>query len=109
VVWRAIKKNYESQDEFSGGQHNDELVAHYEQLRKDALSPAIGRSPAPGLALFLRKGMIAWMRAWSPCMSAVAEAASPAVATPSCPQDIRAQLAVLLAGLILGQQLEATR
>jgi hypothetical protein len=41
-------------------------------------------------------------------MSAAAEATSPAVATSVCPQDIRAQLAVLLAGLILGQQLEAT-
>jgi hypothetical protein len=37
-----------------------------------------------------------------------AEVASPAVAISVCPQDIRAQLAVLLAGLILGQQLEAT-
>jgi hypothetical protein len=42
-------------------------------------------------------------------MSAAAEATSPAFAPPPCPQDIRAQLAVLLAGLILGQQLEATR
>ena len=74
----------------------------------DALSPAGSRSAGPGLALFLRKGMITWMRAWSPCMSAAAEATSPAVATSVCPQDIRAQLAVLLAGLILGQQLEAT-
>ena len=53
--------------------------------------------------------MIAWMRAWSTCMpNTVTEVISPAVAIPSCPQDIRAQLAVLLAGLILSQQLEVT-
>ena len=110
MVWRAIKKNAASPHEFRSGRHNDELVAHYEQLRKDALSPAAARrSPAPGLALFLRKGMVAWMRAWSTCMPDTdAEVTSPADAVPPCPQDIRAQLAVLLAGLILGQQLEAT-
>jgi len=107
-VWRAIKKNNGSQNEFSSGPRNEELVAHYEQLRKDALSPA-ARSPAPGLALFLQKGMIAWMRAWSTCTpNTVAEVISPAVAIPSSPQDIRAQLAVLLAGLILSQQVEVT-
>ncbi|MCC6153792.1 MAG: hypothetical protein IT367_08555 [Candidatus Hydrogenedentes bacterium] len=82
-------------------------LLHYEQLRNDALSPAAGRSPAPGLALFLRKGMIAWMRAWSCLPNPAAEVLPPPAATSSCPQDIRAQLAVLLAGLILGQQLEA--
>jgi hypothetical protein len=40
--------------------------------------------------------------------NAAAEIAPLPVATPSYPQDIRAQLAVLLASLILGQQLEAT-
>jgi hypothetical protein len=28
--------------------------------------------------------------------------------TPSCPQDIQGQLVAILAGLVLGQQLEAT-
>jgi hypothetical protein len=51
--------------------------------------------------------MITWMRAWS-CLPNAAEVISPPPATASCPQDIRAQLAILLAGLILGQQLEAT-
>ncbi len=45
-----------------------ELVGHYEQLRKDALSFSAGRASTPGLALFLRQGMTAWMRAWTPCL-----------------------------------------
>jgi hypothetical protein len=40
--------------------------------------------------------------------NATAEIAPPPAAAPSYPQDIRAELAVLLASLILGQQLEAT-
>ena len=107
-AWLAIKKNGRNRNDFSSGQQNDELGAHYEQLRNDALSPAAARCPTPGLALFLRKGMTAWMRAWSPCMqNAAAEITAPPPATPSYPQDIRAQLTVLLASLILGQQLEA--
>jgi hypothetical protein len=55
--------------------------------------------------------MIAWMRAWSTCTpdAAAAIASPPIITPPSYPQDIRMQLAVLLAGLILDRQLEATR
>ena len=81
------------------------MVAHYEQLREGVLSRVASRSTGPGLG----KGMIAWMRAWTPCMpKAGADVVSPSVATSPCPQDIRAQLAVLLAGLILGRQLEVS-
>src|SRR4030095_7410549 len=91
ALWRAIKKNDGSQNEFGSGQRNHELVAHYEQLRTDALSAAPSRSTGPALALFLRKGMTAWMRAWSPCMQhAAAEVAPPPATAPSCPQDLRA-------------------
>ena len=86
-----------------------EIAAGRSFFRYEDLVRLAARSPAPGLALFRQKGMIAWMRAWSTCMpNTVTEVISPAVAIPSCPQDIRAQLAVLLAGLILSQQLEVT-
>jgi hypothetical protein len=82
-------------------------VAHYEQLRNDALSMAHGRAPAPGLVLFLRKGMTAWMRAWSPGLqNSAAASAPPSGAIQSCPPDIRTQIAAVLAGIILNQQLE---
>ena len=85
-------------------------VAHYEQLRNDALSMAHGGAPAPGLALFLRKGMTAWMQAWSPGpQNAAATSAPPSGATQSCPPDIRTQIAAVLAGIILNQQLEVNR
>lgn len=82
----------------------------YEQLRKDALSSAAALCPAPGLALFLRKGMAAWMRAWSPCVQNAAPETVPRPDTPPpCPLDVRTQLAGILACMILDQQLEITR
>src|ERR1035441_3523503 len=72
-----------------------------------ALWASAANSPAPGLALFLRKGMTAWMRAWSPYTpNAAPEMALPPSANQSSPPDIRAQLTALLAGMILGQHLE---
>jgi hypothetical protein len=85
------------------------MVAHYEQLRSDVLSPMAGGCPAPGLVLFFRKGMTAWMQAWSPSMKNASETAPPSDATWLCPVDVRAQLAGIMAGMILGQQLEVTR
>src|SRR6185369_16562378 len=47
-----------------------DLTAQYEQLRSDALlSPGVHRCGL-GLVLFLRQGMLSWMRATSRCTSA---------------------------------------
>jgi hypothetical protein len=81
------------------------LVAHYERLRSEALSLPVGQTPAPGLALFQRKGMTAWMRAWFSCTCDMDAEAVPPPATPACSLDIRGQLAALLAGMILGRPL----
>ena len=87
-----------------------QLVAHYEQLRSDALFQSAGRQPAPGLALLLGRGMTEWMRAWSACLPKLeAETLLPSPPRPGCPLEIRAQIATLLAGIILSQQLEITR
>jgi hypothetical protein len=61
------------------------------------------------MALFLRRGMAAWMQAWSQCMNSIAlqTQPQPAAATP-VPVDVRAQVAALLAGIILGLHQEAT-
>jgi len=64
-----------------------------------------------GLALFLRRGMAAWIDAWSQCTSDDMQPArsSPTTATTApVPIDVRAQLATLLAGIILGLPQEAT-
>ena len=82
--------------------------ARYEQLRKDVLSQATGGGF--GLIILLRQGMIAWMRA-------CAEAPIPASASESVPQlnvisglpsDVRSQVAVILAGILLNHPTEAS-
>jgi hypothetical protein len=81
------------------------VVAHYEQLRDDALDPANRLAAPPGRALFLRRGMAGWMLAWSACRDEPDARPNPVrAASPPLPQDLRAQLATILAGMILGQQ-----
>jgi hypothetical protein len=97
---------------------NQELGAHYEQLRRDAVSLSAGDRPMPGLALLLRQGLTAWMRAWSPCISQEeAKIVLPSPAHQPSPEtknddfchplELRSQIVTLLAGMImLSQQLE---
>jgi hypothetical protein len=61
-----------------------------------------------GLALFLRRGMTAWMQAWSECAGYVEP---PTPAQPGAGEtilvDMRSQITILLAGMILSLQQEA--
>jgi hypothetical protein len=82
-----------------------DLTAHYEQLRRDATSGCQGF----GLALFLRRGMTAWMLAWSEFADNVEpETRSVFGDHETIPGDMRPQLTSLLAGMILSLQQEAT-
>ena len=85
------------------------MVARYEQLRGDELDPSSRRALLPGRALFLRQGMAGWMRAWSTCLDKpdVRPNSTP-VANAPLPEGLRAQLAIILAGMILGQQQRCT-
>jgi hypothetical protein len=62
-----------------------------------------------GMALFVRRGMAAWMHAWSQCINCITPQpqSQPTTMTP-VPVDVRAQVATLLAGIILGLHQEAT-
>jgi hypothetical protein len=63
-----------------------------------------------GLALFLRRGMTAWMQAWTECAGNVEPATHPQFgANETIPVDLRSQLTTLLAGMILSLQQEATQ
>jgi hypothetical protein len=54
--------------------------------------------------------MTAWMQAWSQCSDGAAPNTHPRPATmlAAVPMDLRAQIATLLAGIILSLQQEAT-
>ena len=83
------------------------LTAHYEQLRRDAMSRSSRSGGGLGLALFLRRGMTAWMHAWSECADVETETCSISGAKETIPADMRSQLATLLAGMILSLRQEA--
>ena len=68
------------------------------------------RGEGLGLALFLRRGMTAWMQAWSECappQSNQATRSQPDV-DETIPGDMRPQITTLLASMILCLQQEAT-
>jgi len=93
----------------SAARKDEDLVAGYKQLRNDALSLPAGHTPTPGLALFLRKGLTAWMRVWSSCIpKPTQETALLPGAVPSCSVDVRAQIATIVAGMIRGRQPEVS-
>jgi hypothetical protein len=87
----------------------DDLVAHYERLRRDALGSRSLGDEGFGMALFLRRGMAAWMEAWSECTSRIEPGprSEPQV-DETIPADTRTQITALLASMILGLQQEAT-
>ena len=84
----------------------EDFVVRYEQLR----SAAVSRSPSAsgfGLALLLRQGMPAWIRASSCAVTPSArESVQLCNAVNSLPCEVRSQAAVILAGIILSRPRE---
>jgi hypothetical protein len=77
----------------------DELVTTYEELRRQFLHG----QPGPGLALFLRGGMWELMNACSLSGAAPSTTKGPAVASEDTvlPQGMRAEVVLILAGILL--------
>jgi len=85
-----------------------DLAARYEQLRRDAIGRPTHSGAGLGLALFLRRGMTAWMLAWSECHGHVEQTAcSQPGADETIPAELRSQITTLLASMILSLQQEA--
>jgi hypothetical protein len=84
---------------------NDGLITRYEELRRLAL----GRSSAQaqGLALFMRRGMSAWMQAWSQCVAPPLAPAQPQDDQEICPVQLHREVAMLLASMVLFARQEA--
>ena len=86
--------------------HQD-FASHYEQLRRDVLGRA--SSGSVGLTLLLRQGLAAWIRACSCGASLPTRDLVPqANVIHPLPADVRAQAAIILAGIILHSRPETT-
>jgi hypothetical protein len=80
------------------------LVDQYEALRREALDAAPGGPRGHGLALFLSRGLPAWLAALTalalPPLSALPDPRPPEEGRPVQPMA-RAELTTVLAGMIL--------
>lgn len=65
--------------------------ARYEQLRQQALEQGCG-GQGWGLALFLRRGLVAWMRAWPQAPSPARRCEEPRHEEPEQPLRFSAEL-----------------
>jgi hypothetical protein len=86
-----------------------EWVAHYEQLRSDALNRGHSISSGFGLTVFLRHGTVAWMRACSCAVTPPAREFAQPGSVSELPCDVRTQAVLILAGILLGNRSEANR
>jgi hypothetical protein len=86
-------------------------MAHYERLRTDVLSSSAEATRAPGLVLFLRQGMKAWIQAWSSCTPDPEAEMMPPPRSNSghCSWESRQAITNILAGMILNREMEAFR
>ena len=82
------------------------LTEQYEQLRHAATIGWEHEGERLGLALFLRRGMTAWMQARSSRTDCVATNPPGQPAAATVPIDLRTQIATLVAGMILDRQKE---
>lgn len=81
------------------------LAAQYEQLRSDALSCPVSHGNGLGLGVFVRQGMLGWMRAWSRCTEGPPPRPSAPPQTDTIlPLEIRSQITIVLAAMIVGLQ-----
>jgi len=78
-------------------------TAEYERLRGWVTGKEAGLTTPRGLALLLRQGLPAWLRAWSPPATRVrrVEATRPADLASGLHQPVAAELTTILAGMVL--------
>lgn len=76
-------------------------MERYEELRRQFLEHC--GAQAQGLALFMRRGMRAWMHAWSQCAAPTSRLPPVSVTSSqeTCPVQLHAQVAMLLADMVL--------
>lgn len=77
------------------------LLSGYEDLRDEALRRAGGPSRGSGLTLFIRRGMAAWLAAYAPLARSLDPHRRIPVAQDRLPQDLRTDVAMILAEMAL--------
>lgn len=82
------------------------MIARYEELRRLVLGRAAAQPQ--GMALFMHRGMGAWMQAWSQCVAPTHTSAQPPQSQEIFPVQLHRDVAMLLASMVLFARQEAT-
>jgi hypothetical protein len=78
------------------------LVNRYEQLRRQALGELFTEGAGLGLALFIRRGMTAWMEAWTKHASGIgAVGIRKPAGENTIEQDISNQVTMVLTNMVM--------
>jgi len=78
------------------------LVNRYEQLRRQALGELFTEGVGLGLALFMRRGMTAWMEAWTKHASGIGVLGiRKPVVENVIQQDLSHQVTILLTNMVM--------
>lgn len=81
---------------------NDSLLAAYEDLRRRVLGVSDVEKAGPGLTLLLSRGMQEWMQACTQFFQTVPEKRGDGTSQEEpLPSDVRAEVVVVLAGMLL--------
>jgi len=80
-------------------------MPRYEDLRRAVLSGNESNNNNWGMALFIRHGMVGWMRAWPksdpPSKPEKHQLSTTVASQESIPSSLRGQITILLANMIL--------
>jgi len=92
----------------SGTEHNDDCgrdqVARYEELRAQALEASGRAGRAWGWALFVRKGMAAWLGAWQEHLpQSVPEFSVSYDSLPETGHEQQREIVMVWTGMVMGQ------
>ncbi len=79
------------------------LEKGYEILRQQVLSKAGRPDPAPGLGIFLRQGMVTWMKAYSLC-SPTLPLPPPCSSDSGIPAGLVGEITTILASIVLARK-----
>jgi hypothetical protein len=90
------------------------LLDQYEALRREALGPDLAGKRGQGLALFIARGMRAWIEVLSALVGksqplSPAQAQGPMSRPPGLPASLRSELTTVLADMILTYTQEIAR
>ena len=82
-----------------------EWISRYEELRQAALPGHQLNNNNWGMALFIRHGLVGWMRAWSksdpPARLEKHQFSTTVASQTTVPSSLRGQITILLANMIL--------